>query len=144
MRRPSRAASPWGPDLARAKGFYEALGRRGQEVEETVFFQTGGLALAVWDREKPARDCGVEPGPGGGFGGIALAHSVGSEAEVDEVPAAARRAGGAVTKPAAVNAIGFYSSAFTDPDGHCWEVAHNPGFPSPRTDRRGPPTHPFE
>lgn len=48
---------------------------------------------------------------------------------MDELPAAVRRAGGTVTKPAAVNAIGFYSGAFTDPDGHCWEVAHNPGFP---------------
>ncbi|MFF4260976.1 VOC family protein [Streptomyces virginiae] len=119
-------------DLARSKGFYEALGWRGQEVEETVFFQAGGLALVLWDREQLARDCGVEPGPvrgTGGFGGIALAHNVRSEAEVDELLAAVRRAGGTVTKAAAVNAIGFYSSAFTDPDGHCWEVAHNPGFP---------------
>ncbi|MFD4866096.1 VOC family protein [Streptomyces sp. NPDC058412] len=128
-------------DLARAKSFYEALGWRGQEVEETVFFQAGGLALVLWDRDKLARDCGVEPGPAGGsggpggpggsggFGGIALAHNVCSEAEVDELLAAVRRAGGRVTKPAAVNAIGFYSSAFVDPDGHAWEVAYNPGFP---------------
>ncbi len=116
-------------DLARAKSFYEALGWRGQEVEETVFFQAGGLALVLWDREKLARDCGVEPGPAGGFGGIALAHNLRSEAEVDELLAAVRRAGGSVTKPAAVNAIGFYSSAFVDLDGHAWEVAYNPGFP---------------
>ncbi|OEJ35096.1 VOC family protein [Streptomyces subrutilus] len=119
-------------DLARAQGFYEALGWRGQEVEETVFFQAGGLALVLWDRDKLARDCGVEPGPAGGpagFGGIALAHNVRSETEVDELLAAALRAGGTVTKPAAVNAIGFYSSAFVDPDGHAWEVAYNPGFP---------------
>ncbi|MFG2972824.1 VOC family protein [Streptomyces sp. NPDC048331] len=116
-------------DLARAKGFYGALGWRGQEVEKTVFFQAGGLALVLWDRDELARDCGVEPRPVGGFGGIALAHNVRSEAEVDEVLASVRRAGGTVTKPAALNAIGFYSSAFTDPDGHCWEVAHNPGFP---------------
>lgn len=119
-------------DLARAKGFYEALGWRGQEVEETVFFQAGGLGLVLWDREKLARDCGVEPGPAagiGGFGGIALAHNVRSEAEVDELLAAVRGAGGSVTKPPAVNAIGFYSSAFVDPDGHAWEVAYNPGFP---------------
>ncbi|MEU9086064.1 VOC family protein [Streptomyces sp. NPDC048357] len=119
-------------DLARAQGFYEALGWRGQEVEETVFFQAGGLALVLWARDKLARDCGVEPGPAGGsggFGGIALAHNVRSEAEVDELLAAVRRAGGRVTKPAAVNAIGFYSSAFVDPDGHAWEVAYNPGFP---------------
>ncbi|KPC65274.1 VOC family protein [Streptomyces chattanoogensis] len=116
-------------DLARAKGFYEALGWRGQEVEETVFFQAGGLGLVLWSRDKLAEDCGLEPGPTVGFGGIALAHNVRSEAEVDALLAAVERAGGTITKPAAVNAIGFYSSAFVDPDGHAWEIAHNPGIP---------------
>ncbi|WP_210585108.1 VOC family protein [Streptomyces sp. GESEQ-35] len=116
-------------DLARSKAFYEALGWRGQEVAETVFFQAGGLGLVLWGREKLARDCGLEPGPAAGFGGIALAHNVRSEAEVDELLAVVEQAGGTVTKPAAVNEIGFYSSAFVDPDGHAWEVAHNPGFP---------------
>jgi predicted lactoylglutathione lyase len=103
-------------DLARAKGFYEALGWRGQEVEETVFFQAGGLGVVLWGRDMLAEDCG-------------LAYNVRSEAEVDALLAAVERAGGTVTKPAAVNAIGFYSGAFVDPDGHPWEVAHNPGFP---------------
>lgn len=116
-------------DLARSKAFYEALGWRGQEVEETVFFQAGGLGLVLWGRDKLARDCGLEPGAAGGFDGIALAHNVRSEAEVDALLAAVEAAGGTITKPAAVNAIGFYSSAFTDPDGHAWEIAHNPGFP---------------
>ena len=116
-------------DVARSRAFYEALGWRGQEVEETVFFQAGGLGLVLWGREKLARDCGLEPGAASGFGGIALAHNVRSEAEVDAILAVVEQAGGTVTKPAAVNAIGFYSSAFVDPDGHAWEVAHNPGFP---------------
>ncbi|MFI7408614.1 VOC family protein [Streptomyces sp. NPDC049627] len=116
-------------DLARSKAFYEALGWRGQEVEETVFFQAGGLGLVLWGREKLARDCGLETGQADGFGGIVLAHNVRSEAEVDALLAAVERAGGTVTKRAAVNAVGFYSSAFVDPDGHAWEVAHNPGFP---------------
>ncbi|MEU9105614.1 VOC family protein [Streptomyces xanthophaeus] len=116
-------------DLARAKGFYEALGWRGQEVEETVFFQAGGLGLVLWDRGKLAEDCGQSLGPATGFGGIALAHNVRSEAEVDALLGLVQRGGGTVTKPAAVNAIGFYSSAFADPDGHAWEVAYNPGFP---------------
>ncbi|MFD8790806.1 VOC family protein [Streptomyces vinaceus] len=122
-------------DLSRARRFYEALGWRGQEVERTVFFQAGGLALVLWDLDLLAADCGLPSGrpggppDGGGFGGIALAHNVRSRAEVDELLAAVEAAGGTVTKPAAVNAIGFYSSAFTDPDGHAWEVAHNPGFP---------------
>lgn len=116
-------------DLARSKAFYEALGWQGQEVQETVFFQAGGLGLVLWGRDKLAADCGLEPGKPNGFGGIALAHNVRSEAEVDALLAVVEQAGGTVTKPAAVNDIGFYSSAFTDPDGHAWEIAHNPGFP---------------
>lgn len=116
-------------DLARSKAFYEALGWRGQEVAETVFFQAGGLGLVLWSREKLAKDCGLEPGPAHGFGGIVLAHNVRSRAEVDTLLATVTPAGGTVTKPAAVNEIGFYSGAFTDPDGHAWEVAFNPGFP---------------
>ncbi|MGC0376011.1 VOC family protein [Streptomyces sp. SAI-229] len=116
-------------DLARSKAFYEALGWRGQEVQETVFFQAGGLGLVLWGRDKLARDTGLAPGTAGGFGGIVLAHNVRSDTEVDELLAAAGRAGGTVTKPAVVNDIGFCSGAFTDPDGHAWEVAHNPGLP---------------
>ena len=67
--------------------------------------------------------------PVGGFGGIALAHNVRSDAEADALLAAVERAGGTTTKPAAVNAVGFCSGAFVDPAGHPWEVAHNPGFP---------------
>lgn len=122
-------------DLARAKSFYGALGWRGQEVEETVFFQAGGLGLVLWDRDRLAAECGLEPGPapgpGGtaGFGGIALSHNVRSDAEVDALLTAAERAGASITRPAAVNAIGFRSGAFVDPDGHAWEIAHNPGIP---------------
>ncbi|MET9293392.1 VOC family protein [Streptomyces sp. NPDC003077] len=116
-------------DLSRARAFYEALGWRGQEVQETVFFQAGGLGLVLWGRDKLARDCGVEDGPATGFGGIALAHNVRSEAEVDALLATARQAGATITKPATTNPLGFYSGAFVDPDGHAWEIAHNPGFP---------------
>ncbi|MFJ4776126.1 VOC family protein [Streptomyces sp. NPDC088762] len=121
-------------DLTRAKDFYAALGWRGTEVEETVFHQAGGLALVLWDRRKLAADCGLADvpdashAPTAGFGGIALAHNVRTDAEVDALLDAAERAGGTVTRPAAVNAIGFYSGVFTDPDGHAWEIAHNPGF----------------
>ncbi|MFJ8018569.1 VOC family protein [Streptomyces sp. NPDC096339] len=118
-------------DLARARSFYEALGWCGTEVEETVFHQAGGMALVLWDRRKLAEDCGLpdsRPAGFGGFGGIALAHNVRTDGEVDALLRLAAAAGGTVTRPAAVNAIGFYSGVFTDPDGHPWEVAHNPGF----------------
>jgi hypothetical protein len=114
-------------DLARSRDFYSALGWRGQEVEETVFFQAGAMAVVLWSREKLAADGNVED-TGGGFGGIALAQNVRSRAEVDEVISAAAAAGGSVTKPAAETFYGGYAGYFTDPDGHAWEIAHNPGF----------------
>jgi uncharacterized protein len=117
-------------DLSRARTFYEALGWKGQEFEETVFFQAGGLGLVLWGRDKLASDCGLaDAGPTGGFGGVALAHNVRSPEEVDAVLTAAEQAGATITKPAATSPLGFYTGAFTDPDGHPWEVAHNPGFP---------------
>jgi catechol 2,3-dioxygenase-like lactoylglutathione lyase family enzyme len=116
-------------DLPRARAFYERLGWHGQEVEETVFFQAGGVAIVLWGRDKLALDCGIAERQSGGFEGMALAHNVRSPAEVDAVLAAAERAGGAVTRPAAETFYGGYAGVFTDPDGHAWEVAHNPGFP---------------
>jgi uncharacterized protein len=115
-------------DLARAREFYEGLGWRGQEVEETVFFQAGGSAVVLWARHKVADDAGIADTGSGGFGGVTLAHNVGSRAEVDAVMAEATAAGAVVTKPASETFYGGYAGFFTDPDGHVWEVAHNPGF----------------
>jgi catechol 2,3-dioxygenase-like lactoylglutathione lyase family enzyme len=94
----------------------------------TVFCQAGGAVLVLWGREKLAADSGVDPGHAGGFGGIVLAHNVGSRAEVDEIVDAAERAGATVTRPASETFYGGYAACFADPDGHLWEVAHNPGF----------------
>lgn len=116
-------------DLERARSFYEALGWEGQTFQETVFFQAGGLGLVLWDRDKLALDCGIEDRQSAGFGGISLAHNVRSPAEVDELVAAAEQAGATVTRPAATTFYGGYAGVFVDPDGHAWEVAHNPGFP---------------
>ncbi|GAA1363321.1 VOC family protein [Catellatospora chokoriensis] len=115
-------------DLARAKAFYEGLGWRGQEIEQTVFFQTGGIAVVLWGRDKVAADAGVADLGGDGFGGVCLAHNVRSRAEVDEIMAVAAKVGATVTKGAAETFYGGYAGYFTDPDGHVWEVAHNPGF----------------
>jgi len=115
-------------DVARARRFYEALGWRGQEIEETVFFQAGGQALVLWSRAKLAADAGIED-DGSAFGGMALAHNVRSTDEVDSVLAEAAAAGAAITRPAAPTFYGGYAGCFRDPDGHLWEVAHNPGFP---------------
>ncbi|WP_229399582.1 VOC family protein [Micromonospora okii] len=122
-------------DLPRARAFYERLGWRGQEVEETVFFQAGGLAVVLWARDKLAADAGIADSgadngnTGDGFGGVSLAQNVRSREEVDAVLAEASAAGAAVTRPARETFYGGYAGCFTDPDGHVWEIAWNPGFP---------------
>jgi|SRR5215208_1558373 len=113
-------------DLARARAFYEALGwtTRAEPGDDVVFFQTGGMVLALWDRTKLADDSGVEDA--GGWGGVTLAHNVRSPDEVDAVIAEARTAGATIVRKPAETFWGGYSAAFTDPDGHPWEIAHNP------------------
>ncbi|MDA3631202.1 VOC family protein [Saccharopolyspora oryzae] len=115
-------------DLQRARAFYAALGWQGQEIEETVFFQTGGSAFVLWSREKLAEDCGLPDATRDGFSGITLAHNTRSEDEVDDIMTAAAEAGATITKPAARTFYGGYSGVFADPDGHFWEIAYNPGF----------------
>jgi uncharacterized protein len=116
-------------DVGQARSFYENLGWRGQEVEETVFLQAGCSALVLWGRDKLAADCGMANDHATGFGGIALAHNVRSQAEVDEIISAAEQAGGTITRPPAPTFYGGYAGVFTDLDGHAWEIAYNPGFP---------------
>ena len=113
-------------DVQRARAFYEALGWRATptEADDVVFFQAGGMVVALWDRGALAADSGVDDP--GGFGVIALAHNVRSPEEVDAVLAEARAAGATVTRPGAPTFWGGYAGAFTDVDGHPWEVAHNP------------------
>jgi catechol 2,3-dioxygenase-like lactoylglutathione lyase family enzyme len=113
-------------DLARSRAFYEALGwRTGAAPEDdVVFFQAGGMIVALWDRARLADDSGVEDG--GGWGGITLAHNVRSPQEVDRVLAEAQAAGARIPRMGAETFWGGYSGMFVDPDGNPWEVAHNP------------------
>jgi uncharacterized protein len=115
-------------DLDRSRQFYEALGWRGQEMQETVFFQAGGQAVVLWGRAKVAADAGIDDDGTARFGGIVLAHNVGTREEVDHIVGAAAGAGGEVTKAPTGTFYGGYAGFFRDPDGHVWEVAHNPGF----------------
>ena len=115
-------------DLARSRRFYEALGwtTGAGPDDDVVFFQAGGLVVGLWSREELAVDSGVEDA--GGWGGVTLAHNVRSPAEVDAVIAEARSAGAAITREPAATFWGGHSGAFTDPDGHAWEIAHNPSW----------------
>jgi predicted lactoylglutathione lyase len=115
-------------DYARARDFYAALGWTDAVApdDEVVFFQAGGMVFALWDRAKLAADSGVEDGSG--WGGVTLAYLVHSPDEVDAVLAAAQAAGAAVPRPGGKTVWGGYSGIFVDPEGHPWEVAHNPGW----------------
>ena len=115
-------------DIDRARGFYEALGWRGESPDgEVVFFQAGGMVLALWGRDELAEDSGVVDG--GGWGGVTLAYNVRSPEEVDSVVAAAAAAGATVGRSPAATFWGGYCGVFIDPEGHSWEVTHNPGWP---------------
>ncbi len=116
-------------DVVRAKAFYEALGWRGQEIEQTVFMQAGGMALILWDRGKLAIDCGLVRGEAHPSSAIVLAHNVRSRPEVDAIIATALGAGATVSRPPSETFYGGYAGVFVDLDGHAWEIAHNPGFP---------------
>jgi catechol 2,3-dioxygenase-like lactoylglutathione lyase family enzyme len=113
-------------DLARARAFYEGMGwtTGAAPADDVAFFQTGGMVVALWSRRQLAEDSMVADG--GGWGGITLAHNVRSPAEVDAVLAEARAAGGRVLREGAATFWGGYSGVFADPDGHPWEIAHNP------------------
>lgn len=116
-------------DLARARAFYEALGwtTSPKPDDDVVFFQAGGMIVGLWGRDELAADSRVEDN--GGWGGITLAHNVRSPAEVDAVLAAARDAGAMIPRAGAPTFWGGYSGVFIDPDGHPWEISHNPGWP---------------
>ena len=115
-------------DYARAKAFYEALGwSTALDIQETAFFEANGVVLVLWSREKLADDSGIDD-DGARWGGIALAHNVGSRDEVHRVIEAARANGAEITREPAETFYGGYAGVFRDLDGHAWEVAHNPGF----------------
>jgi catechol 2,3-dioxygenase-like lactoylglutathione lyase family enzyme len=117
-------------DLARSRRFYEeGLGWKASGLGDgnVVFFQLGGIVLALWGRGALAEDARL-PDAGSGFGGIALAHNVRRREEADAVLAQAEAAGGRILKPAQDTFWGGYAGYFADPDGHLWEVAWNPHF----------------
>ncbi|HEX9399091.1 MAG TPA: VOC family protein [Anaeromyxobacter sp.] len=118
-------------DLTRALAFYrDGLGWTPSPASaaDVVFFQAGGVVLALYPRALLADDArAVDAAPG--FGGITLAHNVRRREDVDRTLAEAVRAGATLQKPAEDTEWGGRSGYFADPDGHPWEVAWNPGFP---------------
>jgi catechol 2,3-dioxygenase-like lactoylglutathione lyase family enzyme len=116
-------------DLPRAVAFYTALGwspDNDVEAQDVAFFQGPGTIIALWHRDELASDSAVEDP--GGWGGVTLAYNTRSAAEVESVIAEARAAGATIGREPAETFWGGYSGIFIDPDGHPWEVAHNPGW----------------
>jgi uncharacterized protein len=113
-------------DLPRARAFYEGLGwtTRAAPGDDVAFFQAGCMVVALWGREQLAEDSDVEDN--GGWGGITLAYNTRSNEEVDSVIEEARAAGATIPREPGETFWGGYSAMFVDPDGHPWEVAHNP------------------
>ena len=116
-------------DLASAIEFYEnGLDfPRMESPPEVAFFTLNGTWLGLYGRDALAEDANISP-DGQGFRSVALAHNVGSEAEVDEVMDQALAAGAKLVKAPEKVFWGGYSGYFEDPDGHLWEIAHNPHF----------------
>ena len=116
-------------DLARSRQFYERLGWRRSmaKTEGIVFFQTGGMAVALYPREELAKDANAA-GESRGFAGMTLAYNTRTREEVDRVLSEAKSAGATIVKEAKDAFWGGYSGYFADPDGFLWEVAWNPFF----------------
>jgi uncharacterized protein len=117
-------------NVAASRAFYEKLGFKASTDSNphVTFFDAGGVALALFGRTALAEDAQVQ-NSAAGFSGVTLAHNVAGEAEVDKVMAEALSAGAKQMKPAGKTFWGGYSGYFADPDGHLWEVAHNPFWP---------------
>lgn len=113
-------------DLSRARDFYErGLGwTPSGDYDDIVFYQLPGIALALFGRDALAAD--ASRSVDGRFSGITIAINQRSAADVDRVLAEAQAAGATILKPATRASWGGYSGYFADPDGHAWEVAHNP------------------
>ena len=108
--------------------FYQAMGLTRHRINDGVgFFQIGGAILALFPRSSAEEDSGIRFGSG--ISRVYLAYNTRSDAEVDEVLAAAAKAGGAIVKPAQKAFWGGWYGYFSDPEGNLWEVAHNPDFP---------------
>jgi catechol 2,3-dioxygenase-like lactoylglutathione lyase family enzyme len=116
-------------DLAASVAFYaQGLGLpRMESPPEVAFFTLDGTWLGLYGRQALAEDATVQA-EGSGFTGVTLAHNVASEAEVDALLKQAVAAGGTLVTPGQRVFWGGYSGYFADPDGHLWEVAHNPHF----------------
>ena len=124
-------------DVARSTAFYESLGWRRSSTSLPVitFFNTSGPVLALFGRRDLADDATVDA-TGSGFRGVTLSLNVESLDAVDEVYGEWLAAGASsVRAPVPAVFEGGRIAYVADPDGHLWEIAHNPYFPFDDTGR---------
>jgi|TARA_B110000495_G_C22974790_1_gene572438 catechol 2,3-dioxygenase-like lactoylglutathione lyase family enzyme len=116
-------------NVAASTAFYEAMGltKHSRSNEHISFFDMSGMMLGLFSRDALAEDANLQLKPHG-FGGIALAHNVAAEADVQTLIDTAVTAGGTQLRPASPPPWGGLRGYFADPDGHAWEVACNPGM----------------
>jgi uncharacterized protein len=117
-------------DLSRSIAFYEALGfqRKARKAEGVGFFSAGATAFAVFPAEELAKDAGLANPAADGFGNVALAWNCLSQDDVDAAYAHALRVGAKGVRKPQRAFWGGYLAYFADPDGHLWEITHNPHF----------------
>ena len=117
-------------DVATSTNFYEKLGfTKSSASQDTVtFFLTNGTILGLFGKKALAEDAGVQDA-NVNYRAVAIAHNLDSEAAVDEAYAFALSCGARGTNAPHKTFWGGYSSYFADPDGHLWELAHNPIAP---------------
>ena len=117
-------------DMERSAAFYEALGwTRVESPDGVIAFDLIGQTLGLYSKAALAEEMGVPEDQIGGFSGVAFGHNVREAAEVAPLLAAVEAAGGRIVKPAQDVFWGGHHGYFADPDGHIWEVAHNPFSP---------------
>lgn len=118
-------------DIAASRAFYERLGLKASAAgnDSVAFFSANGVVLGIFGHDALAEDAHVKAAPQPGFRGVSLAWNAESEAAVDAIFAHALKAGATLVKSPQKVFWGGYSGYFGDPDGHLWEVAHNPFFP---------------
>lgn len=120
-------------DVTRSTAFYQALGwplSSASQPGVVSFFRTTGGLLGLFGTSDLAADAGADAvGPTPQFRGVTLAINVGSREDVDAAIESARDAGARIGKEPQATEWGGYHGYFADPDGHLWEVAHNPFWP---------------
>ncbi len=118
-------------DVAASTAFYQKLGfkRSSASNDNVTFFHMNGTVLGLFGRDALAADAGQQPSKPQNFEGMALCHNLGSRAETDTAWDFAVECGAVPVKKPHEVFWGGYSGYFADPDGHLWELAHNPFMP---------------